>query len=177
MCNTACIEFGKRQLSEKKVTGLRVLEVGALDVNGSLREYVESLKPTCYIGIDLVSGKGVDFVCPAENIIFGFGRENFDIVICTEMLEHVKLWALVINNLKSVCKIGGTILLTTRSKGFPKHDFPSDYWRFEIEDMKHIFSDCEDVIVERDSEMPGVFVCAIRTPIILDLQSYEVQQV
>ena len=175
MCNNSCIEFGKRQLRKKQVKGLRVLEVGALDVNGSLREYVESLKPVSYIGIDLVSGKGVDFVCPAENIIFGFGKESFDLVICTEMLEHVKLWALVINNLKLVCKIGGIILLTTRSKGFPKHDFPNDYWRFEIEDMKHIFSDCEDVIVERDPEMPGVFVRAIRTEILLDLKDYEVQ--
>lgn len=174
MCNSACIEFGERQLSEKQVKGLRVLEVGACDFNGSLRKYVEMLKPARYIGIDLVSGKGVDFVCSVEMIVFGFGRGNIDLVICTEMLEHVKDWRLAVTNLKTVCSLGGTILITTRSIGFPKHDFPSDYWRFEIEDMKHIFSDCEDVIVERDPEMPGVFVRATRTEKLLDLKDYEV---
>ena len=169
MCNYACIDFGRRQLGEKQIRGLRVLEVGSLDVNGSLREYVESFKPASYLGVDLVPGKGVDYLCPAEFIVEALGKETFELVICTEVLEHIKDWKLVVNNLKQVCAVGGTILLTTRSKGFPKHDFPNDYWRFEIEDMKYIFSDCTDLIVERDPEMPGVFVCATRTSLIIDL--------
>lgn len=174
MCNPACIQFGRNHLGEKEITGLKVLEVGSLDVNGSLRDYVTSFRPASYLGIDLVPGKGVDYLCPAELIVEAFGTEVFELVICTEMLEHAKDWRLVIKNLKLVCSIGGKILLTTRSKGFPKHEFPNDYWRFEVEDMKYIFSDCKNVIVERDSSMPGVFVLASRTPEILDLHIYGV---
>ncbi len=174
MCNSACIEFGRTHLGEKEITGIKVIEVGSLDVNGSLRPYVESLNPASYLGIDLVAGGGVDYLCPQELMVEELGEERYGIVICTEVLEHVRDWRLVIKNLKLVCAIGGTILLTTRSKGFPKHEYPNDYWRFEVEDMKHIFSDCIDVVVEKDPEMPGVFVKAIMTHKILNLQLYGV---
>jgi SAM-dependent methyltransferase len=174
MCNPACIEFGKKYLGEKEVTGKRVLEVGALNVNGSLGDYIELLNPSSYVGIDLVMGIGVDQICPAELIVKVFGKESFDLVVCTEMLEHCKDWKLVIHNLKSVFKPGGTILITTRSKGFPRHDFPEDYWRFDDWDMKRIFSDCANVIVESDPSMPGVFVKATRTERLFDLFGFEV---
>lgn len=177
MCNYACIDFGMRQLGEKQIKGFKVLEVGAYDVNGSLREYVESLKPASYLGVDLIPGPSVNYLCPVELIVEALGKESFELVISTEMIEHVKDWRLAITNLKTVCTIGGTILITTRSKGFSKHDFPSDYWRFEIDDMKYIFSDCADVVIEPDLSMPGVFVRAIRTEKLLDLKDYEVQSV
>lgn len=177
MCNYACIDFGRRHLGEKQIKNLKILEVGSLDLNGSLRGYIESFKPASYLGVDLVPGPNVNYLCPVELIVEALGKEVFELVICTEMLEHVKDWRLAVTNLKTVCTIGGKILITTRSKGFPKHDFPSDYWRFEIEDMKHIFSDCADVIIEPDLSAPGVFVLATRTEKLLDLEDYQVQPV
>jgi SAM-dependent methyltransferase len=189
MCNNACIDFGVRHLEERQIKGLKVLEVGARDVNGSLRGYVEMFKPASYLGVDLFPGPGVDYLCSVELIVDALGKEAFDLVLCTEMLEHVRDWRLAVTNLKIVCYIGGTILITTRSKGFPIHDFPSDYWRFEVDDMKYIFSDCDDVVIEQDKTvykssisgelicMPGVFVRATRTEKLLDLKDYEVQQV
>jgi hypothetical protein len=40
MCNAACIRFGKAQLSKDDIRMKRVIEVGALDLNGSLRGVV-----------------------------------------------------------------------------------------------------------------------------------------
>jgi hypothetical protein len=52
------------------------------------------------------------------------------------------------------------LVLTTRSRPFPYHGFPFDFWRFEIGDMKLIFSDMSVEALEPDRLMPGVFVKA-----------------
>jgi len=41
MCNPAVLSFGKRFLNKEDIAGKRVLEIGARNVNGSLREYIE----------------------------------------------------------------------------------------------------------------------------------------
>lgn len=160
MCSKLVIAFGMRCLNYENVKGKRVIELGSQDVNGSLRYYVTGLGPREYIGIDSATGKGVDIVCDVVNAIERFGLRTFDVVICTEMLEHVFDWRKVINIIKGLCVEGGTMVITTRSKGFHYHPYPYDFWRYEIEDMKVIFSDCSDVIVENDPEGGGVFVKA-----------------
>ena len=163
MCNEACITFGAKSLTKQEVEGKRVIDVGSLDVNGSLRQTVESLGPAEYVGVDIRQGPGVDVICRAEDIVERFGKESFDIVVSTELLEHVRDWRRVISNIKRVCKRSGVILITTRSYGFPEHDYPFDFWRYEIEDMKDIFSDCDIESLECDHLGPGVFV-KVRKP-------------
>jgi SAM-dependent methyltransferase len=161
MCNVNCILFGARNLLDEEIRGRRILEAGSCDVNGSLRPFVESRKPSEYIGIDIVAGRGVDLICSAEDLLDRFGEETFDIVISTELLEHVRNWRKVISNLKRVCKAGGIILITTRSIGCEFHGYPHDYWRYEPEDMEEIFSDCEIPVLERDPDK-GVFLKAAK---------------
>ena len=159
MCNSACIEFGVRNLTFEEVTGKKIIEIGSYDVNGSLRPIIEAWgNPDEYVGVDIIDGPGVDLICPAEKIIEKFGKESFDIVISTEMIEHVRDWRKVISNIKNICKPNGLILLTTRSYGFGYHDFPYDFWRYEIEDMESIFSDCIILNVQNDKSDPGVFI-------------------
>src|ERR1700730_15419328 len=62
--NKACLEFGIRSFTADDVRGRTVLEVGSRDVNGSLRGHVEGLAPASYLGVDMVSGLGVDEICP-----------------------------------------------------------------------------------------------------------------
>lgn len=160
MCSGHVIAFGMRSLHNENVKGKRIIELGSQDVNGSLRDYIVSLNPREYIGIDNALGKGVDIVCDVMDAIDKFGIRSFDIVICTEMLEHVFDWRKVISIIKGLCIEGGIMVVTTRSKGFHYHPYPYDFWRYEIGDMKEIFSDCLDVIVENDPEGGGVFVKA-----------------
>lgn len=162
MCNPACIDFGARVVSADDVRGKRVIEVGSMNVNGSLRATIEALGPARYIGVDLGEGPGVDEVCPAEALVGRFGEEAFDLVVCTEMLEHVREWRVVVTNLKRLVAPGGVLLVTTRSKGFPYHEYPFDYWRFEPDDMRAIFADFAIEVLERDTYMPGVFMKARR---------------
>lgn len=162
MCNPACIDFGRRVLAPGEVSGRDVIEVGSMNVNGSLRADVEAMGPRSYVGVDLGEGPGVDVVCPAQDLVARFGRESFDLVICTEMLEHVREWRLAVSNLKNLLRPGGVLLVTTRSRGFPYHEFPFDFWRYEAEDVRRIFSDLELEAVEPDTFMPGIFFKARR---------------
>ena len=165
VCNAACILFGFRSISASEVAGKRVLEIGSADRNGSLRPIIESYRPREYVGIDVEPGPGVDRVVEAGQIAQVFGEESFDLVVSTETLEHIRDWRGAISNIKRACKRGGVILLTTRSIGFPYHGYPYDFWRFEPEDVRAIFSDMDIVRMERDSELtPGVFA-KIRKPV------------
>lgn len=162
MCNAECIEFGMRNLIEEEIKGKSVIEVGSIDINGSLRPFVESLCPASYIGIDLTMGLGVDVICDAYDMLERFGDETFDILISTELLEHVLDWRRVISNFKRILKPGGIMIITTRSLGFRYHGYPFDFWRYEVSDMQAIFSDFIIEKLEKDYRSHGVHVKAIR---------------
>ena len=153
MCHVSVIEFFINSIDCAEFEGKDVLEVGSKYVNGSVRPLIEKFcKPNKYVGVDIENGKFVDFIVPAEKLVEFFGINKFDVVISTEMLEHIRDWRIVINNLKEVLKPGGIIYITTRSKGFGYHAYPYDFWRYEIEDIKKIFSDFEILILEKDVE-------------------------
>jgi len=161
MCHVAVIEFFIENIEKEEFEGKRILEVGSKYVNGSVRPLIERFcSPKEYIGIDIEAGKFVDLILPAEKLVEYFGPESFDVVIATELLEHVQDWRLVVSNLKEVLKRGGYMYITTRSYGYPLHTYPYDFWRYEIEDMQKIFSDFEILKLIEDHEAPGVFLKA-----------------
>jgi SAM-dependent methyltransferase len=181
MCSVNCLMFVAKNLVKQEVERKRVLEVGSFDVNGSVRPIIQLLGPDEYIGVDMEMGPGVDRICLAENLIHEFGRERFDLVVATELLEHVRDWQTVISNIKKVCSPGGIVLATTRSYGYPYHAVPQDYWRYEPDDMRKIFSDCEILALQEDPSpsTPGVFI-KLRKPqafvenVLLDCQLYSI---
>lgn len=160
MCNVHCVVFGARTLPPDEVRGKRVIEVGSLNVNGSLRPILECWEPREYVGADVVAGPGVDVVCRAEELTNRFGPDTFDVVVSTEMLEHVRDWRVVVSNLKRVCRPGGLLVITTRRRGFPYHAHPCDFWRYEPDDLRAIFSDCEILRLEAEPREHGVHLKA-----------------
>ena len=163
MCNPSCIAFVRAELQGAEVSGKSVLEVGALDVNGSVRPVVETLNPSSYLGVDIELGLGVDELCDVNRLVERFGENRFDIVIATELVEHLRDWRAGFTNMKRVLLPGGVMLITTRSRGFPIHGYPWDYWRYEPADMEEIFADFEVLAIQRDPEAPGVFI-KVRKP-------------
>jgi len=146
--------------------GKSILEVGSRNVNGSVRQAIESMNPSSYTGVDIEAGPGVDEVCSVYDIGSQFPPQSFDIVICCEVMEHVKDWRKAINEMKNVLKIGGNLFVTTVDKGFPYHGYPMDFWRFSKEDFNYIFRDMRILTIEEDLPRQGIYMKAERRPII-----------
>lgn len=152
--HTSVMNYGKQFIN---ADGKSVIEVGSLNVNGSWRKFARNAKS--YWGVDIVDGKDVDEVLPAEQLVERFGSDSFDLVLCSEMLEHAENWRECINNMKH---IGSEFVITTRSKGFPEHAFPDDWWRYEVEDFEQIFSDLDIHDLRKDDEQHGVMLYATK---------------
>jgi SAM-dependent methyltransferase len=172
VCNPACLKFAENHLTADRVAGRRVLEVGARDVNGSVRPLVERFAPAEYVGVDVQPGPGVDQVCDIGALVDRFGPEHFDVILCTEVLEHVHHWRQAMDNLKQVLAPGGLLLVTTRSIGFHYHGYPFDFWRYQPEDVRQIMADMTLDLLESDDSAPGVFFLATKpadfAPVCLD---------
>lgn len=158
--NAAVEAFVRSSLPADRVWGRDVLEAGSMDVNGSVRPILMAHRPKSYVGTDLRAGPGVDVVCPVGELVEFFGRGSFDVVVSTEMLEHVEDWRGAVRNMKRVLRRGGFLALTTRSPGFKYHPYPKDCWRFTQDDLRLIFSDMTIEAVQGDPLAPGVFMLA-----------------
>jgi SAM-dependent methyltransferase len=153
--------FAYGALQTREVEGRDVLEVGALDVNGTVRPMVEARRPASYVAVDVVDGPGVDRVCDATDLIGSFGMDAFDVVISIEMLEHADDWQAAILSMVAVLRPGGVLVWTTRSPGFAFHH-PPDRWRYTQEAMAEVLDrlGLEPLVLADDPEFPGVFVKA-----------------
>lgn len=159
------MEFVQRVLTAERVRGVDVLEVGSYDVNGSVRPYLEFLRPRRYLGVDAEPGPSVDRVVDCEKLSVEIAGK-WDVVVSTEMLEHVRDWQTCMEQLVEMVKPGGLLVITTRSPGFGWHPFPEDHWRFTVDEMDDILTaiQLEVLTVEDDLGIgsPGVFALARR---------------
>jgi SAM-dependent methyltransferase len=94
----------------------RVLEIGSLDINGSIRSQFTNCT---YTGIDVADGPGVDVVCQGQD--YSGPEDSFDVVISCEVMEHNPHWAETMKNMIRVCKPGGLVLMTCATLGRGEH--------------------------------------------------------
>jgi len=131
----------------------KTLDVGSLNVCGCVRRFFKD-----YTGLDMRPGRNVDIVANAHAI--PFPDETFDTVVCLEMLEHDSAPWLTLPELARVTKPGGIVAVTARGIHHPKHNFPSDYWRFTVEGLRVLLGDVAGLEVLSGFEPPterGVF--------------------
>jgi hypothetical protein len=87
------------------------LDLGGADVNGTARAIIPDI--TSWYGLDIAEGPGVDIVADATNdVTMSAYHEMFDVVLCTELLEHVENWRAVLDNAWSVLAPRGTAFFT-----------------------------------------------------------------
>lgn len=146
------------QVAEHGLADRETVEVGSLDVNGSVR----SLFAGPYVGVDMREGPGVDIVGTADAL--PFDDASFDVVVSTEMLEHDPAPWLSLAEMRRVLRPGGHLLLTTRGNGFGEHREPADYWRFMPDAMVRLLelAGCEPLVTRTDPQVPGVFMHGVR---------------
>lgn len=148
MCNRWCLDFAARALPYLR-PGAAMLEVGSLDVNGTVRDVLAGAA-TSYYGVDIRPGAGVDEVLDVKGLLDRFGAAAFDLVASTEMLEHCQDWQGALHQMLSVLRPGGLLVLTTRSPGFPLHDHPADHWRFDRGELARLLEPVAAVLELED---------------------------
>lgn len=152
-------EFVADVVEAQQIAGRSVLEMGSLDVNGTVRDFFTGP----YVGIDAQAGPGVDYVCRSWDTPFEAG--SFDVVVSTEMLEHDERPALTFKEANRLLPHHGHLIVTARGPGFPQHDYPSDYWRFTPDDMSTLARAAGFEVVRSvaDHHVPGAFLHAMKT--------------
>jgi SAM-dependent methyltransferase len=138
-----------------------VLEVGSYDVNGSIRPlFTDHARFPYYLGVDMQAGPEVDRVMKADCLLLPSG--SFNCVVCVEMLEHDNRFWLSMQEFHRVLLVGGHLVVTTRGIGYPKHDHPSDYWRFTAEGLRTVMEWAGFSIVSCEGEVEDR-PCAVGT--------------
>jgi SAM-dependent methyltransferase len=108
------------------------------------------------VGLDIRPGAGVRIIGDAQAL--GIRDAAFEVVLCTEVLEHLPEPQKAIDEIFRVLEPGGSLLLTTRFL-FPIHDAPHDYFRFTKYGLRHLLRRFE--IVELREETDTVSTLAV----------------
>lgn len=128
------MEYIPSIVKKYNITG-RTLDIGAMDINGCLREFFKD-----YTGLDMTAGDNVDVVCSSHRIPFDFGL--FDCVVTVDMLEHDPDPFKSAKEMMRVLKKGGIAIVVAPFQ-WPVHDFPDDYFRYTPNGLKELFKGME----------------------------------
>lgn len=118
----------RRSIFQKWIAGLEGGEFDILDVGGRVQPYRALFEGRIrsYTALDPRATPLVDVVGSAEQI--PFADAQFDVVICTQVLEYVPRPEMAMSEILRVLKSGGHLLLSVPSV-FPR-DSEQDSWRF-----------------------------------------------
>jgi len=93
---------------------VNVLEIGSLDINGSIRELFDS---KTYIGVDLDSGPSVDVIGQGQDLTYE--DRLFDVTVSAECFEHNPYW---LETFLNMCRMSSRfVVFTCASEGRPEH--------------------------------------------------------
>lgn len=117
--------------------GTRVLDAGA-----GRGPYRELFAHCDYVSSDWASSihpeaKHADIVASLDDL--PVEDEAFDVVVCTQVLEHVSEPAAVLRELSRVLAPGGKLLLTAPFVG-ELHEEPYDYYRYTTFGLEHLLA-------------------------------------
>jgi SAM-dependent methyltransferase len=104
-----------------------VVDIGGLNVNGSLREFFES-KGMKYICVDIEKHPSVDVVIqPGGKLPFDTG--SIDLIVSTSCFEHDPCFWMTFKEMGRILKMGGHVYVNAPTNGY-YHAHPGDNWRF-----------------------------------------------
>lgn len=111
-----------RQHTQTTLEVRRVLDMGGQDVNGTVHDLLQTWFPGVTIDVlDIEAGRGVTIVGDAREWQTWWSGDLYDMVISTEMLEHLEHWHRAVESAYRVLKPGGWFIGTCASLGRAPH--------------------------------------------------------
>lgn len=121
------------QIQQADEQRLYILDVGSCNVNGSYKVFFPPNK-FIYTGLDMAEGQNVDIV-PNNPYVWDKVKSNFyDVVISGQAFEHIEFFWITILEMVRVLKPGGLLCLIA-PRGFGRHRYPVDCYRFDVDGM------------------------------------------
>ena len=133
-------------------SSLRTLDIGAQ--NGPYAVHFPRRT-----ALDIKRGMGVQIIGDAQSL--GIADSSFEVVLCTEVLEHLPEPQRAIDEIFRVLAPGGQLLLTTRFL-FPIHDAPHDYFRFTKYGLRHLLRRFEILELEEETDAVGTLAVLLQ---------------
>ena len=146
----------RSEIFQKWLAGVNAGELDVLDVGGRIQPYRPLLEGRLrhYVAVDLLRTHVVNIVARGEQIPLASGQ--FDLVICTQMLEYVPEPAAVIGEIRRVLKTGGYLFLSVPS--VCPRDADHECWRFLPGSLRHLLAQFSDVeIAPEGGSVIGLF--------------------
>jgi len=94
----------------------KVLEIGSLNINGSVRIFFEN---SDYTGIDVADGLDVDIVSNGED--FSDKANSYDVIVSCECMEHNPMYEKTWLNMIRLLKTDGLMIMTCATFGRAQH--------------------------------------------------------
>ena len=135
---------------------LATCEGRVLDVGCGLQPYRSMLgtKVTEYVGVDRPGPLANPTVIgTAEDL--PFDAHVFDVVLSTQVFEHVPEPARALGEAIRVLRPGGRLVLTVPGV-WPTHEAPHDYWRFTRHGLLHLL-ETHDLVLDELVELGGLW--------------------
>jgi SAM-dependent methyltransferase len=146
----------RRRLFRAWLTSIPGQQLNVLDIGGRIQPYRHLLEGRFrrYLAVDVRQTPLVDVIARGEQLPL---KENeFDVVLCTQVLEYVPELRQVIAEIHRVLKPGGTLLLSVPAM-FPT-DSDQDLWRFTPGSLRLLLSSFRDVEIRAEgSSIHGLF--------------------
>lgn len=144
---------------------LKILEIGPSGVPSVYQKVVNN--PTLqWDTLDLYNAHpGITYVSQNE-YQYPISDSAYDIIVCGQVMEHVKMIWAWLKELKRLVKEGGKIILINPIS-WPYHEFPVDCWRIFPEGMRALaeYNDLEVIHSEFESLEANAFA-ETKTPTI-----------
>lgn len=128
-----------------------------LDVGAESSPYKKYFKRMDFFAQDIVqnSAHTIDFVGDINEGIPGIKDKSFDYILCTQVLEHIRIPDKAFKEFYRILKRGGRLFLTTHLC-FEEHMIPYDYFRFTKYGLRYL-GESNGFAMERIAPHGGVF--------------------
>lgn len=146
----------RRRLFEKWLQSVKAERLSVLDVGGRIQPYRQLLagRELKYVAVDLRRSPLVNVVAGADEI--PLPDAQFDLAVCTQVLQYVQDPAKAIAEIFRLLKPGGYLLLSVPA-AYPR-DSAEECWRFLPQGLKVLLDSFSEVeIAAEGGTITGVF--------------------